>query len=326
MNKKTLLVIGTIAFVLAAASSGLAASKWIITKPSQVKPGAIGYKNLSAKARKKLRGHTGPAGPQGTPGAPGTPGGPPGPTGASGPIGPIGPIGPSGPVGPAGAPGPSGPIGPSGPAGLSGPSGPVGPSGPAGVSGPSGPLGPAGPAGPSGPSGPAGASGPSGPPGPSGPVGPGGSTGPSGPSGPSGPPGASGPAGTTALAQFGGQVSPGSTLCLAVWGANTQGSCLASGYAADTSFRVFGPMPSGRSIQDLTVVVSTAPNKAPVVVTVLDNGVATALTCSIAKSTTTCTDQAHSFLAAAGDFLEVRVANNASNTVAKPRFVASFMY
>jgi hypothetical protein len=128
------------------------------------------------------------------------------------------------------------------------------------------------------------------------------------------------------MAQFGGVVSAGQTLCLGIWGATSQGSCLTTGYASDTSFRVFGPLPSAESVLSLSVVVSTAPNKAPIVITVLDNGVATALTCSIAKGATTCTDPAHSFIASAGDFLQVRVANSSSNTVSKPRYIASFMY
>jgi hypothetical protein len=193
MKRKALFVFGAIVLALAVASGGFAANKWIITKSSQVKPGAIGYKNLSAAAKKKLRGARG---------APGTP----------------------------------------------------------------------------------------------------------------------------SLLQFGGQVNHGQTLCLGGWGANHQNACLGAAYASDNNSLVFGPMPAGLTIQNLTVMTSVAPDVGPVVVTVLSNGLATSLTCTIAKATTTCADSAHSFATAAGSFLEVRVANDPSNTVNNPRFIANFTY
>lgn len=215
MKRKTLVVLAAIALVLAITSSGFAAHKWIISRSSQVRPGVIGYKQLSRAAKKKLRGQRGPQG------VPGTPGGPPGP---------------SGPPGPAGQPGDG------------------------------------------------------------------------------------------ALAQFGGRVDHGQTQCLGVWGSNKQGPCLTTSYATDNSSRVFGPMPDGLTIQDLAVVVAPAPNVAPMVITVLDNGAATSLTCTIAKAATSCADSADSFVTTAGDFIELKVTNNVANTLPKPRFVASFSY
>jgi len=190
MKRKTLLVLGAIALVLAITSGGLAANRWIITKSSQVKPGAISYRNLSAAAKKRLQGKPG----------------------------------------------------------------------------------------------------------------------------------------TSALAQFGGQVNHGQTLCLGNWGSNKQGACLGAAYASDTNSLVFGPMPAGLTVRKLSVVVSTAPDVGPMIVTVLNNGAATSLTCTIAKATTNCADSADSFATAAGDFVEVRVANDPTNTVNNPRFVASFTY
>ena len=189
MKRKALLVFGAIALVLVATAGGLAAGRYIITKSSQVKNGAIGYKDLSRGAKKKLRGHRGP------PGQPGAPGGP---------------------------------------------------------------------------------------------------------AGPSGPPG---PAGTDALEQFGGHVDPGQTMCIGVWGSNHQGPCLTSNYASDNNARVFGPMPAGLTIQNFSVGVSQAPNVGSMVITVLDNGAATAITCTIPKGSTSCSDGADSFLTSAGDFL-----------------------
>jgi len=195
MKRKTLFVFGAIVLVLAVASGSFAAGKWIITKSSQVKPGAISYKNLSANARKRL---------QGKPGRPGA-------------------------------------------------------------------------------------------------------------------------AGTPSLLQFGGQVNHGQTQCIGVWGANHQGPCLGAAYASDNNSLVFGPMPAGLTIQSLSVVASAAPDVGPVVVTVLNNGAASSLTCTIAKATTTCADSTHSFVTGAGSFLEVQVTNDPSNTT-NPRFIVNFTY
>ena len=148
-----------------------------------------------------------------------------------------------------------------------------------------------------------------------------------GPAGtPGGPPGPSGPSGTSALAQFGGRVDHGQTQCLGMWGANKQGACLSSAFATDASFRVFGPMRDGMTIQDLSVVVAPTPDVANMVITVLDNGVATPLTCTIPKGDTSCSNDTDSFVTSAGDFIEVRVSNNASNTLSRPRFIVNFLY
>lgn len=73
-------------------------------------------KDLSVKARAKLKGATGPAGPAGPAGPQGEPGadGADGATGATGATGPAGPAGPQGPEGPEGPAGPAGPVGVSG--------------------------------------------------------------------------------------------------------------------------------------------------------------------------------------------------------------------
>ena len=65
----------------------------------------------------------------------------------------VGPTGPAGPAGPTGAAGASGAQGATGPAGAAGPAGSTGATGPAGPSGPTGATGATGPAGPAGPTG-----------------------------------------------------------------------------------------------------------------------------------------------------------------------------
>jgi hypothetical protein len=140
-----------------------------------------------------------------------------------------------------------------------------------------------------------------------------------------GTPGTPGAPGTSALAQFAGQVNHGQTLCIATWGTSRPSACLGAAYASDTNALVFGPMPAGQPVGNLSAAASAAPNVGPVTITVLNNGVATAVTCTIAKSTTSCTDTAHSFSTAAGSFLEAKVTNDPSNTVS-PRFVVSFTY
>jgi len=109
------------AFVVVAlmgAGGGVAAQRYLITSSRQIKPGAIGYKNLDSHT-KNLLSSTSQPGPRG----------PQGPAGAPGPQGPSGPQGAPGPQGPAGTPGADGAPGAPGPAGPTGPAGPPGPSG-----------------------------------------------------------------------------------------------------------------------------------------------------------------------------------------------------
>jgi Collagen triple helix repeat (20 copies) len=86
------LVVASVALAAATTSSAVAATHYLLTSTSQIKPGAISLGNLSRNARSALHGSTGPpgaAGPQGPPGGQG-PQGDPGPPGASGPPGPPG--------------------------------------------------------------------------------------------------------------------------------------------------------------------------------------------------------------------------------------------
>jgi hypothetical protein len=117
-----------------------------------IKDGSLGVSELSAKARRQLRGATGPAGAQGPQGERGLTGdggaqgerGPTGDGGAQGERGPTGDTGATGTQGAAGANGPTGPTGPIGPIGPIGPTGATGPQGPTGATGATGPQGPTG--------------------------------------------------------------------------------------------------------------------------------------------------------------------------------------
>ena len=118
--RRTGLFLGVGALVLLFIASGaFATQKYLITASTQIKPGAIGYLNLSVAARRHLAGRNGRAGARG-------PQGVPGPVGASGLAGAQGPTGAQGPKG---AQGPAGAAGPSGAAGAAGPIGPAGPQG-----------------------------------------------------------------------------------------------------------------------------------------------------------------------------------------------------
>jgi Collagen triple helix repeat (20 copies) len=86
------------AFVAAIVSATAAtATTTIVITGAQIKDGSIQAKDLSAKARRSLRGQRGPRGLRGLAGAPG----------------PTGPAGAPGPTGPAGAPGAAGGFDPS---------------------------------------------------------------------------------------------------------------------------------------------------------------------------------------------------------------------
>jgi hypothetical protein len=94
---KAALIAAIVAAIVSAAAA--TATTTIVITGAQIKDGSIQAKDLSAKARRTLKGNRGPRGFQGARGAPG----------ANGVNGLPGAVGPAGPAGPAGAPGPVGP-------------------------------------------------------------------------------------------------------------------------------------------------------------------------------------------------------------------------
>jgi hypothetical protein len=106
----------------------------------------------------------------------------------------------------------------------------------------------------------------------------------------------------------GANVGPGST-CAALYSVAGTSACLTTGFAADTHSLVFGPIPAGGvPISNLSVATSVAlTGGTGAVVTVLDNGTATALKCTVATGGTSCTDNTDTATIPAGDFLEVQI-------------------
>jgi hypothetical protein len=59
------MAVSMLALFVALSGTAVAASRYIITSSNQIKPGAIGLRNISASARASLRGNEGPQGPAG---------------------------------------------------------------------------------------------------------------------------------------------------------------------------------------------------------------------------------------------------------------------
>jgi hypothetical protein len=92
--------------------------------------------------------------------------------------------------------------------------------------------------------------------------------------------------------------------CLTYANVGNGNTCLTTGFANDNSELVFGPVARAVTISNL---LATSNNSATgQVVTVLDNGVATALTCTNLAGTS-CSDTVDSVLIPAGHFLQVQV-------------------
>jgi hypothetical protein len=102
---KTALIAAVVAAVIAA--SAATATTAIVITSAQIKNGTIQTVDISAKAKRALKGNRGPRGALG-------------PAGAAGAQGPQGPAGPKGDQGVFGPPGATGPVGPQGPPGTGG--------------------------------------------------------------------------------------------------------------------------------------------------------------------------------------------------------------
>ncbi len=293
-------------------------------------------------------GATGPTGPQG-------PAGPTGQTGATGATGPQGPIGNTGATGAQGIQGPAGPTGPTGATGATGtngntvwngtssppPSGTgvngdfyintasntifgpkasnVWPATGASLVGPTGATGATGPQGPAGPTGQTGATGATGPQGPIGNTGATGAAGPQGPIGNTGATGATGPAGPTGAT--GAILLAGNSGATAlVTNATRYGGFMYNSYNA-TDANIQTPMPAC-TVSNLYVTLASAPGSGSFTFTVLQNGNATAVTCVISTSATTCSDTSHSVSFTAGQLISLQLAPSTPTTGSKATWSA----
>jgi hypothetical protein len=81
-----------VALAVALVTAGSSTAAFVVTSKN-IKNGTIQTVDISAKAKRALKGNRGPRGFQGAPGVQG-PVGPPGPQGLTGPAGPPGPAGP----------------------------------------------------------------------------------------------------------------------------------------------------------------------------------------------------------------------------------------
>ena len=130
------LVISVVALFFAVTGTGIAATHWIITSTSQIKPSVL----TALKGKTGARGATGAKGATGDTGGQGAPGA----QGVKGDAGAAGATGSQGSTGAQGATGPTGAQGATGTTGATGATGPQGPQGNTGTTGMTGQQGPAG--------------------------------------------------------------------------------------------------------------------------------------------------------------------------------------
>jgi hypothetical protein len=212
-----------------------------------------------------------------------------GATGASQP-GATGRTGTTGPVGPTGSDGTAGETGATGATGSNGAS-PAGPTGDQGATGDTGPLGPTGPTGAS----------------------PHGTTGAAGPTGADNPD--AGAAGAHGGIIFLGNSNGGAATCF--------GACdlygTVSGPFTPTSTAATPATPMGSAagtVAHLYVKLSGDPG-ANVTVSVLINGSASGIACTVISPSTTCNDTSHSQAYSASDTIEVRLHSAGGGSVVK---------
>jgi collagen triple helix repeat protein len=205
------------------------------------------------------------------------------------------PRGPRGPRGQAGGRGAQGPMGPTGPAGGSGGAGAQGIAGVAGATGAAGAVGATGPQGATGPTGPQGLTGPTGPQGAQGVTGATGATGAAGPTGATGPIGPTGGP-TPMLGDSQGAVAlvVGVPRFLAPSGQSVPLLEASSDEAV---------MPIAKTASNLFVSLNglSVPLTGSVKLTLVVNGSATALTCTVPSAGGSCSDTTHTVSLKAGD-------------------------
>jgi hypothetical protein len=235
--------------------------------------------------------------------------------GNAGPTGPAGPVGPVGPIGAAGANGPQGSTGATGATGATGSSGPSGATGATGA-GATGATGATGPSGPQGPVGATGAAGPSGPSGSQGPAGATGATGVSGPSGPQGPvgaAGATGPTGPTGAA--GAQSVSGDVVFVDALDTTGYAGTAGSQNVYVSAGEAASPVPIAGTLRNFSAHAGSSVASAGVTLTVMKNGSATSVTCTIPNAGSSCTDTSDTVALATSDVIAVKIQNGSGTFV-----------
>ena len=278
-----------------------------------VPTGPAGATGATGPAGKE--GKEGPEGPEGSAG----PEGPQGATGATGPTGATGAAGAAGAQGVTGAAGANGTNGTNGTNGATGETGATGPAGANGTNGTNGATGATGPAGSNGATGAAGAAGATGAAGAAGAAGATGATGAAGAAGAKGATGATGAAGST------GPTGPAGTGVVGGSDAGTLGYGWGGGgfnlsLWAQTSAT---PMIQAGTLRNFTVHTTANVSKTTVV-TVEKNGASTAITCTLAKNTNTCSDNTHTVAFAASDTILVHGSYSGYNSGTNPSWSATY--
>jgi collagen triple helix repeat protein len=269
-------------------------------------------------------GATGPSGATGSSGATGAKGstgatgadgsvGATGPTGAAGANGSAGATGQTGATGSAGATGAKGSTGATGATGTDGSVGATGPTGAAGANGSAGATGQTGATGAAGVTGSAGATGPAGATGQTGATGTAGATGVAGASGARGATGAQGATGATGAAGPTGPTGGPTVISGAVTfvdPADTAGFIGIGGEqnVAPTAVAAGSQTPAAGTISGFRGHLTSAA-AGTVVFTLLVNGAATSVTCSVAAGSAACLDSTHTATVSAGDTIAVGITN-----------------
>jgi hypothetical protein len=274
---------------------------------------SVTWNKQGPEGDKGVRGLRGAAGEDGKNGARGVAG----PAGPSGPVGPQGEKGAAGEAGPAGAPGRDGAAAAKGDPGERGEKGEKGDTGPVGAPGPQGEKGDTGEKGEVGPTGPMGDKGDTGTQGIQGVQGVKGEKGDPGPAGEKGDKGDPGASTATVLRGFVSLVDP------------SQGTSYSGPFgtqnAADAADEVAQPALVAGTIDALRIDAIAPGNGGSVVATLLKNGAATDLTCTVAADATTCSDAAHTTTVTTGDTLALRVGNPGATSLFNVRWAARLL-
>jgi len=111
--------------------------------------------------------------------------------------------------------------------------------------------------------------------------------------------------------------------CLGAFG-NDHAACTTATASGQVGLDAVIVPSGGATISKLQVQLDTNAAGSGNKVTVLDNGSATALTCTVASGTSTCTDSTDSVSITAGHYLQVKITNNAG--AADRKYQVSFRF